>query len=337
MTDPVDELLHEAGARWRAEQPPVPPLDPARLPRRSPVRWWLPAAAAVVVVVAGVVMARIVLSSGAAPEEPATFGTGVVTSPDRPAADLVVHEGDRLRGTGQVEVVAGRAVRFCTAVFLVDLPRPQTCEMGVPVTGVDPSGLTSLETDVTLEGVWRSGTLEVTRQSPPTATTTTWQVPDPVPCAPPPGGWLRGDPPIGKDLGLYVQEEAPDRFRMPQTSYPDGYPETTAALGDAVQVMVVEVVDGDVDAAGRELRARYTGNLCVVAAPGRPSIADQRAMHARAEEVLRPLMNDPSNGIHRTGGGDRIEVGVLMVTPELAEKFAPIRDIVDFDPWLRPW
>ncbi|QFZ16722.1 hypothetical protein [Saccharothrix syringae] len=320
-------------------EPGTPDDRPPRLPGRGPARWWIATALGVVAAVVGVVLATDAARDAPPPDArvPDTgtrdaFGTGVATPEARPVADLVLRDGDTTRATGRVVAKDGGPF-FCAPIAVdVDIPgRGPTCPLGVRVTGVGP-----MADAVQLEGVWRSGVLHVTGQSPSAPPSVSRPDLDHVPCAPPPGGWQPGGATDSLELGHYVNEH-PDRFRMPRAAYPEGVPTATAAMGDAVVVLVVEVVSGDPTEAGRELRARHTGNLCVVDARGRMSMADQTRLQQQVDEVLRPLMDDQANGIFAAGGGgDRVHVDLVMVTPELAERFAPLGDGVELRPWLAP-
>jgi hypothetical protein len=301
MTDPVDELLHDAGARWRAEQPPAPRPDVTRWRRRR----WLPAAvaAAVVLVAAGGVYAVT------RPAESVPFGVAEDTS-------LIVREGAVVEATGQI---TGTPMRFCAPATTTGFDAG-TCPHGVPVTGLDaaPDG------DVRLRGIWKAGVLEVKERLDP--------LPDPVrdwrtPCAPPAGGWRSGQA-DGKELDRYVLDEHPDLFRRPWASSPDGKPG-----GD---VLVVEVVAGDMQAEGRELRSRYSGNLCVVDAAGKPSLKDQKGIRDAVIEPLQAIMRDKANGVYALGGSDTVQVDLVMLTPALAERLEKISPALELRPWLRP-
>lgn len=301
MIDPVDELLHEAGARWRAEQLPAPRPDVTRWRSRR----WLPAtvAAGVVLIAAGGVYAVT------RPAESVPFGVADDTS-------LVVREGAEVEATGRI---TGSPMRLCAPAVTTAISS-DTCPYSVPVTGLDaaPDG------DVRLRGIWKAGVLEVKERLDP--------LPDPVrdwrtPCAPPAGGWRSGQA-DGKDLDRYVLDEHPDLFRRPWASSPDGKPG-----GD---VLVVEVVAGDVQAEGRELRSRYSGNLCVVDAAGKPSLKDQKGIRDAVNEPLLALMRDRANGVYGLGGTDTVRVDLVMLTPALAERFEQISPALELRPWLRP-
>jgi hypothetical protein len=101
-------------------------------------------------------------------------------------------------------------------------------------------------------------------------------------------------------------------------------------------VFVVEIVAADHAAAERRVRERYAGDLCIVVTEGGKSLADQQAVLERVQAVVDPLMQDPANGIYQMSGGDKAEVDVVALTPELQERLAPVRDLVDVNPWLKP-
>lgn len=268
-------------------------------------RRWLPAAVAagVVLIAAGGVYAMT------RPTEPVPFGV----AQDPP---LVVREGAEVEATGRI---TGSPMRLCAPAVTTAISS-DTCPYSVPVTGLDaaPDG------DVRLRGIWKAGVLEVKERLDP--------LPDPVrdwrtPCAPPAGGWRSGQA-DGKDLDRYVLDEHPDLFRRPWASSPDGKPG-----GD---VLVVEVVAGDVQAEGRELRSRYSGNLCVVDAAGKPSLKDQKGIRDAVNEPLLALMRDRANGVYGLGGTDTVRVDLVMLTPALAERFEQISPALELRPWLRP-
>jgi hypothetical protein len=134
-----------------------------------------------------------------------------------------------------------------------------------------------------------------------------------------------------------MYDEHPEQFRPLYVTYPDGIPAGPSPPGDAATVLVVEVVQGDADQARAELVKHFTGNLCVVARPGKPSIADQDRLERDLRPTLDRLMGNPANGIYAVSFRDRVTFELVMVTPELFDEFSELGfDVVDVDPWLRP-
>ena len=354
MTDRVDELLQHAGQRWRADQPTPPEPDVSRWSRPArPSRRWVPmvATAGATAVVLGIGYASVSHFAAGAPDS--DDHVSVATAPSTPAAaGLVVRDGDAVRASGMVLAAPGQPIRFCAPALTAGVARfgePEgapDCQFGVAVTGVDIDRLANAEQregvrfgKASLRGTWRAGTLQVTQQGPPAPTTTVPPVPD-TPCPPPAKGWATTGPVDGKELHQYVEEEHPDRFRRLRVSYPNGWatsaPGATPQAG-AVEVMVVEVVRGDVDTARRELRKRYAGNLCVVHRPGAKSLADQTATHDTVQPALSRLMHDPANGIYSSGGADTVIIDLVVLTPALYDKLVELDlDSVEVHPWLRP-
>ncbi|MFS8104286.1 hypothetical protein LFM09_44990 [Lentzea alba] len=243
------------------------------------------------------------------PAEPAPFGVATASS-------LVVRDGTEVEATGRV---ADTPMRFCAPALTTPM-YADTCHINVPITGLS----TAPEGIVRLRGIWKAGVLEVRERLDP--------LPDPArswatPCAPPEGGWRTGQA-DGEELHHYVLDEHPEQFRRPWASFPDGQA--------GVDVLVVEVVAGDVQAAGHELKSRYNGNLCVVDATGKPSLKDQKGIRDAVIEPLRAIMRDEANGVYGLGGTDTVQVDLLMLTPALADRFAQISPALELRPWLRP-
>lgn len=160
MTDPVDQLLHDAGERWRAAQPEPPALRPIR-----PRRWGVLATAAVAVfVVAG--GAIYLTKPSPLPPSPSGFSTGdlehTVASSNVPVVD-----GHVVEASGRVRQV-GDETRFCAPAATTLLPGGDDCPHYVRVEGVDMSKL--VDGQGHLRGTWRQGTLTVTSQGPPRPT-----------------------------------------------------------------------------------------------------------------------------------------------------------------------
>jgi hypothetical protein len=344
VTDPIDDMLTDAGRQWRAGQPEPPEPDTARWSARpSRSRRFLPvlAAAAVTVAVAGT--AVVLASRPDRTGDPNRTYPGLTDPVAAAAAEtLVVRDGDTVQASGDVLSLPGEPVRFCAPapIPLSGGGGPEaTCRFSVPVTGVDLAALTNAtsrngvrEGSAQLTGVWRSGTLTVTRQEPLEIRTPESPAPETAPCAAPRNGWLPNPEPSGGDPHLteafvdYLERQHPEKFRPRRMVHP----------GDA-QVLVIEVVEGDVDQARHDLEQRYTGNLCVLDALGRPSLADQRRIFNTVGEAVGRLMDDRSNGIYSSSNDDTVRPEMVILTPQLYDKLARIGfAVIEPRPWLRP-
>jgi len=354
MTGNLDDLLRSAGERWRSTQPPPPQPDPDRWldpvarsvldrwpdpARPAPRRRWaavLVTSAATVVVVATASMLAVQTRDGGRDDTTGARTGYVSTATAQSPADLVVRDGMRVRASGIVLAVPGQPVRFCAPAITTapaganaDVP---ACIHGVVVTGVDLDALAepaeragSRFGGASLTGTWRSGVLVVTDQAPPAPPAAHGS--PAIPCPAPPGGWkATGYYVDGKALHAYIDGHT-DQFRRPWVSRTD----------DGTEVLVVEVVRGDADAARTELRRRYPGNLCVVSSPGRSSLAEQATNLARVQPAVTELMRDPTTGVYALGGPDNIVVEMVMLTADLYDRLAAIGlAAVDLNPWLRP-
>ncbi|PPK69189.1 hypothetical protein V5P93_001567 [Actinokineospora auranticolor] len=333
MGDPVDEMLREAGREWREAQPPPPEVDLERFGVERRWRVGAVAAAVVVISVGAVVLWPSGSPSGGSASNPAAEEPFVTISPAAPAPRAeVVRDGDTVEATGYARILPGVPARFCAIAPVPggSAPETQPCHFGVPVTGLDPA--TEHWANLTLRGVWRDGGLTVTSQS---AAKLSEQ--DPfgplergVPCPAPPGDWQAG--PMDETAVREYLSQHPEQFhplRLGMTPAQTGTPRF-------LQVLVVEVVNGDPRAARRELRARYTGNLCTVVAPGRSTIADQERARQVSDDVLAPLMEDPATGVYlREVEDGRAIAEAVALTPELAAKLAASgSDLIDLRPWL---
>lgn len=298
-----------------------------------------------------VALAAVVLVTNRASRGPETASppaaTATATRDDGDPVALVVDDGDVVEASGQVLVAPGRPARFCapapTDLVGHAVPEAPSCSIGVDVTGVEATKLTgaSVVAGVTagqarLRGTWHGGVLQVTEQGPP-VTTPPAAFDDSVPCPAPKGGWRPGGDADRSALHQYLYEQHPDRFRPMRVGWPGGPPTGVTTGPQPTQVLVVEVVAGDTAAEERQLRRLYDGNLCVAAAPGRPSIARQEQLQAQVSAALTPLMQDQANGIWALGGGDEFTVELMMLTPRLYDAFHTVGfDLLRVEPWLRP-
>ncbi|GAA2392842.1 hypothetical protein [Dactylosporangium salmoneum] len=261
-------------------------------------------------------------------------------APRRSAGGLLVTDGDTVEASGRVELLPGRAPRFCApapetgegTVPSATAP-PKGCRMGVDLAGLDATRLPGDGTAL-LRGTLRHGVLQVTAQAPARpdpAPSFDWRVPCPAPA----GGWSRGRP---DDEGLHelVYDEHPDWYRDLRVAYPDGEPGDATESPQPRTVFVVEVVATDHGAAERAVRDRYAGDVCFVTLPGAKSLADQQRDLEQVQDVVDPLMRDPANGIYLVSGGDLVEVQMVALTPALRERLHPVLPLISANPWLRP-
>ncbi|MFG2041004.1 hypothetical protein [Dactylosporangium sp. NPDC048998] len=302
-------------------------------------RHWLTALAAALATLAVVgSLSFAARRAGPAAHGPGQPGPGAPTaSPPADPAALVVRDGDTVEASGAVVQVPGKPPRFCApapvaAVGSID-GRPQTCQMGVDLAGLDATRL-GPDGRALLRGTLRGGVLQITDQGPVRPEPTTgfdWR----VPCPPPDGGWNRGRP---DDNGLheFIYNEHPDWFRDLRVTYPDGEPGAATDGPQPRTVFVVEIVIADHAAAERAVRARYAGDVCFVANPGAKSLADQQRDLERVRAVVERLMQEPANGIYTMRGGDAVELDMVALTPPLLERLEPVLRLIVANPWLRP-
>jgi hypothetical protein len=111
-------------------------------------------------------------------------------------------------------------------------------------------------------------------------------LPDAPPCPAPAGGWS-----VSQD---WFDDPVRDYLHAPA----DQFAEPFATHSGNARILVVEVVSGDVDQARAALTAIYTENLCVVAAPGKHSIADDDKLQATTGKAVLALMDDTALGIY---------------------------------------
>jgi hypothetical protein len=262
---------------------------------------------------------------------------------------LRVRDGDEVTASGTVIAAPGRPVRFC-ALTPRKLPgrpgpeRPPDGTFGVDLVGADLDRLTDPKTFETtrwgtaaVTGRYADGTVSVTSQGPPVdRPRRPSSLPDGTPCPPPPGGWQPGplDHAGIEALTTLVSDRAAAYGEVIMT-YPDG---PGMMDSGATEVLMVTTTLPPAEAE-RELRAHFTGNLCV--RPAGRSRADVEAVWTR----IRPD-DDPApwsrHGAYR-GGADYIAGTAqvaLVVLDDAAYAWLSGADagasIVDADPWLRP-
>lgn len=304
-SDKIDDVLREAGASWRANQPSTPEPDLERMTgRQRRSRRWMPAlaAASVAAVAAGVIT---LLPGGDAPVPEGTVAsessegnqTPSVGSNQPPTGpqSLLVRDGDKVEASGEIIAAPGKPVIFCAphAVPAIGYPPGKEpapacpADLQVKLTGFDTGKLTDTRKGVRfgtshLIGVWQGGTIAVQEQSAPVTTTPkdSDEFAD-VPCAPPAGGWKPGTPESpNQAVEAYVRAR-PSQLSELWLGWPNGLPSTPSASG--VSVLVVQVVRGDIDQVRREVSALSGGNLCV--AKGKYSQSDGRAVAAQLGQL----------------------------------------------------
>jgi hypothetical protein len=359
MSDPIDDMLHRTGQRWRDAQPAAPTPDHHRwhTPAHTYSGWrrgWIPVTAAAVVT-AVIAATGYALTRGPAPlavppsaPQSTPAPSGASARPPDPTT-LIVRDGDKVTVTGVVLAKPGQPVKLCapTAQDLdlrpSDEPGVPRCTISIPVTGIDvdtlapPTASGARVRNLRLHGIWQAGALAVTDQATPDPEPVKTVAAIPPPCPAPTGGW----PNLGggldtNDLHRYVHEQHPDQFATPWIAYPDGFPPESTQFQTAT-VLVVEVVTGDIAAARAELDRLFDGSLCVVAArPGIRSIAEVD----RVAGAMWPLLNDGVNGIWSSGSGNRegvVYLHLMMLTAQLYDKLDAIGlDALRLEPWIVP-
>src|SRR5690349_23719106 len=236
-------------------------------------RWVVPAAAgaAALAVVAGVV--GVAAARGSAGARSLPSGTAGALAPP----EVVVHDGDRVRGQGLVLALPGRPVRLCSAASpQIDLPTrtPAYCPIGLTLVGADLDRLADRQerdgavwgvAEVT--GVYRDRTVTVTAQDAPPALDAGLKpvAPGlPADCRAPAGGWPRREVQAlpGIDRANQYVGAHPDVLGSLSIAYP--YPTRSGAIG--AQVLLIGTTC-DVAEATRQVRRWYAGSLCVRAVP----------------------------------------------------------------------
>jgi hypothetical protein len=304
------------------------------------------ATAAAVAAVIGSMVTLTAAPNASRPDRVVVVTAATGDGPDGGVAALVVRDGDEVEASGLVLAAPGKPVRFCAPAleFAFDFgaETPSRCSHGVDVFGVDLDALAEPGTTgavrhgrAYLRGVWHGGTITVTAQGPPVPAPLP-PPPPPLPCPAPDGGWTRGFLHSSNELQDYIGAHA-ERFRPLWVSYPLGPPAGSGSMApDAIEVLVVEVVRGDATQASEELRRHYAGNLCVVARPDLPSLADRERLLRERLPALEALMEEPVNGIYQVAEGDVLTVSLVVITEPLLATFTAIGlDGLVFDPWLR--
>jgi hypothetical protein len=290
---------------------------------------WLPlvAAGAVVAVTAGV--AVVLNARGGREQRPGAAGPAAAPTGSTGSADQVVRDGDRVTGRGQVVALAGRPVQLCApyaTILTYPEPVPAPCRVAVTVTGLDLDRLSNRrERDgavwgsARVEGVYRAGTLTVTRQlddrpGPVPDVITA----DRVPCPEPPGGWPRQPADPSRLIGALTAavQADPETYNGPWVRYPYGWHLQDTSDRKGTEVYVVGTT-GDVEAAREALTALVPAeHLCVTTVRW-----SKAAMDAAQKQLTGPAA--VAAGISAGHGellSDRV-VADLVVLDERASRF----------------
>jgi hypothetical protein len=305
--------------------------------------WWLPlvAAGAVVAVAAGVAVVLNTRAGGerqpaaAVPTVP-TVPTGPTgptgpTSPTSRAAsgDQVVRDGDRVTGRGQIVALPGRPVQLCAPYATISIypePIPGPCRLAVTVTGLDLDRLSNRrERDgavwgsARVEGVYRAGTLTVTKQlddrrGPVPDVVTA----DRVPCPEPPGGWPRqpADPSRLIDALTAAVQANPETYNGPWVRYPYGWHLQDTSDRKGTEVYVVGTTRDREAARAALTRLVPAEHLCVTTVRW-----SKAAMDAAQQQLTGPEAE--AAGISG-GRGELLEdrvVADLVVLDERADNY----------------
>lgn len=333
-TDKVDDLLAKAGAEWRARQPSAPEPDQDRLVQPKGTRRWVPllAAAAVGAIATGI----LVLPDGkepavAPPVSPAT-AAGTPTTASGPqstkAEDLLVRNGDKVQADGTVIAAPGQDPVLC-ADLMNDLrgyppgqePAPSCpATFAVKLTGLDLDKLGMKTTKgvrhgtAHLVGIWSDRSIAVQEQGPMVTPTPTPDGEEPVPCAPPAGGWQAKPTNLeSQTMSTWLDAHA-SQVDGPAMLYPKG------RNRGAPVVIRIGVAHGDIDQFRKDIAKVFQGNLCVV--PARFSRTDVDRLQA----LIAPAFDQKLGLSSSSGPGlsdDGFTVQLLVFDEKVRAALAP--------------
>ncbi|MFK4087483.1 hypothetical protein ACI2LF_25465 [Kribbella sp. NPDC020789] len=352
--DEVDDLLRQAGAQWRAEQPsaPEPDLDRITGAGRRPRRWVPALAAASVAAVAAVTLTVLPDGNGQPAATPANPKLGPATVPAaEPVAtgnqepgsndDLLVRDGAKVRVNGQVIAAPNAAPVFCPSRpvpmigYLPGKAPAPTCPDGLKVTlkGVDLNLLTDLETiqgvrtgRAALVGTWTGRSIDVQQQTAPTPEKETAN--PPLPCPPPQGGWPAKPSNVQDPKVAQFLDQHRDQVFGPTLYHPYGEGRTKPV------VAFVGVAHGDREAFRKEFETVYSGNLCV--APARLSQGDADRLSTKVAGLMnRPELGITSSYTQQDGASENIRL--VVYTDSVKAALAPIGlEKLRIEPAVRP-
>lgn len=263
----------------------------------------------------------------------------------------------RVRATGRVVSVPGRAVRFCAPVAVATVgyepgkePAPEYCDFGVDVVGVDMGALSmprtkngATEGQAALEGGYLDGLLTVDKQRAPTREDQRQPgLPTTVPCPAPPNGWPNSRPedifePNGAEN---MEQAAAEAYRR---EHPGVIADVAMLRPSETQVLMLVTVNGDVaaDVAAVEaaLRPAYGARLCVIHA----AYSDAQITKARTDVQARQPAEGARLGIFSSGTSMNaaaqtvVSVDVVLGTEELKAMAADYpTGMIELRPWLQP-
>jgi hypothetical protein len=337
-TDEIDELLRQAGSRWRAEQPSPPEPDLERITQKPRRRWLVPALAAASVAV--IAAAALVVLPG--DDNPVVAPGNGKTHP------LEVRDGDRVEVSGHVVAAPGVPVQYCVplpSASQVDLSgKPPACAPGaaVDLTGVDLSRLVDLSViggvksgEARLVGTWKAETIAVEEQGAPAPEQPGDAAPT-VPCAAPAGGWKKDDASqsITPAVEQFVKTRAAD-LQNPWIGWPEGFPtETTpGAPPNKPSVLMIGVAHGDVAAVRRALEPQVKGNLCVI----QVKVSQSEAAKQQAAVEALPMREYGITAIGLGVGDKPVRVELRILDEKTLNALRPIGvDSLDLQPYIRP-
>lgn len=312
--DELSEALGRAAELAGRTEPPVEDLVRRARRRYRRKHAALPALAAACVVAVAVPITLVLSDQDEAPPPPPA------DAPVDPASDpRVPDEGDRVRATGTVQLLDGAPARLCveTGHGLSGLPPETPCPAGLDLLAFEPSAADGQRT--TVEGVLRSGTIDVDRQSPEPAPTDTRPDFGPaVPCPAPPGGWPEGNVPY--------QDTGPDYagwrdFKARHANLADRIFQLTANKGRS-QVMTFLARDEAQRAQiHSELVALFGADrICSIVSP-LDRTQGERLLQKVADAVTREPGSLASVTLRYEDGLTRqvVDVAVYAVTPELVK------------------
>ena len=207
-------------------------------------------------------------------------------------------------------------------------PAPTFSGLGVPVRGVDLSGLQdrldkdgALEGFATLRGQWRAGVLEVTEQRPPqwpADTSPDWVEP---PCPPPAGGWPHGgenenlDPPaalVNDPATVHLLLVRPSRTQV-----------------------VLTVVSSDPQATLATWSPVFRDRLCVIEA--RWPRGDVESLTRQAQSRMAEFHAYQAGSATGVGYQPVVTLSVVLITPALLAWEAEVPDdLLQVSAWLHP-